>query len=77
MDPTATLLRALRAIKDQDRDEAREAFQDLIEWLARGGFMPSPAELETLCAEFAPTSTNGWPIRRLPEEVRERILPHR
>jgi len=40
MDPNATLQRFIEALISGDRQDAREAHQDLTEWLARGGFEP-------------------------------------
>jgi len=40
MDPNATVQRLLEAIDDHDLEAAREAADDLSNWLARGGFAP-------------------------------------
>ena len=46
MDPQACLRRLLDAIQNQDRDEIQYACEDLAEWIAKGGFLPTM--LETL-----------------------------
>lgn len=43
MDPQATL----RTIMDASGDELREACENLIDWIQRGGFLPS---LDHTCA---------------------------
>lgn len=51
MDPQACLQRWRNATLRGDKDEAREAFADLREWLAKGGFWPKglwQAELDAL-----------------------------
>ena len=40
MDPDATLAALLDAFRDEDREAAYQAIEDLSDWLARGGFMP-------------------------------------
>jgi len=40
VDPNATMLRILDAIKANDREACAEATEDLAEWLRRGGFAP-------------------------------------
>lgn len=40
MDPQACLERWRTAVADKDKREAREARNDLAQWLARGGFWP-------------------------------------
>jgi hypothetical protein len=41
MDPNATLELIRQALRDGDREAAREAAENLNEWIARGGFPPS------------------------------------
>ncbi len=43
MDPTETLSLMIDAIDDQEFDEARDYADDLIRWLAGGGFPPTVA----------------------------------
>jgi hypothetical protein len=48
-------MRLLQALRDGDTDEAREACNDLCEWLEKGGFMP--AEIDTAiraCGGYVP-----------------------
>jgi hypothetical protein len=46
MDPQACLQRFIDADKDQDWDEAETAAEDLMVWMARGGFEPKwPPEM--------------------------------
>lgn len=40
MDPNACLRRFLDALNERDHREAREAHNDLLIWLRRGGFEP-------------------------------------
>ncbi|MCP4201829.1 MAG: hypothetical protein GY769_07845 [bacterium] len=40
MDPNEALRKLLRAIQEQDRDEALEATHDLYTWLEMKGFLP-------------------------------------
>lgn len=40
MDPTVCLLRALKALLNDDRDESSDSLDELSEWLVRGGFFP-------------------------------------
>lgn len=41
MDPTACLQRIFDAVKDNDHEEYFTAFEDLFNWLDRGGFSPT------------------------------------
>ena len=41
MDPTATLIRLLNAIADEDREETIAALRDLEGWIENGGFLPN------------------------------------
>ena len=52
MDPTETLTLMIYAIDDQEFDEARDYADDLIRWLAGGGFPPTGCnrrEVRELC----------------------------
>jgi hypothetical protein len=40
MDPNATLELIRQALRDGDREAAREAAENLNEWVGRGGFAP-------------------------------------
>lgn len=40
MDPNTCFNRILTALQEQDADEYVSAFQDLSDWLAKGGFPP-------------------------------------
>ena len=40
MDPQATLDRMLEAVRLGEADEAGEALDDLVDWMARGGRAP-------------------------------------
>jgi len=44
MDPNACYKRWWRALLEEDRDEAIDAWHDLKEWLDRGGFAPNWGE---------------------------------
>lgn len=55
MDPTECLRRFLQHQKDGERAEANEAWLDLRDWLARGGFEPKWGALCTIV-------TNGEPV---------------
>lgn len=46
MDPDACLKRALDALRDGDRDEARDAFATLSAWIALEGFLPKDPRKE-------------------------------
>lgn len=50
MDPDACLARYESAKADNDREEARAARADLLEWLHRGGFEPTWTETTTRAA---------------------------
>jgi hypothetical protein len=41
MDPNATLELIAQALRDGDREAAREAAENLSEWIRRGGFPPA------------------------------------
>jgi hypothetical protein len=45
MDPDATLDRLVQAIQDREYEDAAEAFKDLEEWVARGGFFEADSEI--------------------------------
>jgi hypothetical protein len=45
MDPQATFRRILDAMHDNDSDSFHEAFDDLANWLKRGGFAPAVSDL--------------------------------
>lgn len=40
MDPTAALILAIDAIRDDEREDAIDHFENLTAWLRSGGFMP-------------------------------------
>lgn len=40
MDPNAVVARLNAAIGDEDWEDAEDAWEDLVEWIARGGFWP-------------------------------------
>lgn len=40
MDPHATFLRLLDALQQRDTEDARQAFEDLADWIKSGGFVP-------------------------------------
>lgn len=53
MDPTACLERMLRALTDDDRDEAVGAMEDLAGWICSGGFMPDvPKALDRVASSI-------------------------
>ena len=41
MDPNACLKRFINALKEGDLDETHEAYEDLRNWIRRGGFEPT------------------------------------
>jgi hypothetical protein len=41
MDPDASLIRLLDTLRDGDRKAATEALMDLLDWIAKGGSMPT------------------------------------
>lgn len=41
MDPNACYQRWLKARRERDADECREAWEDLTRWLENGGFEPT------------------------------------
>lgn len=41
MDPNATYRALLEALRDGELEDAREAFDNLAQWLERGGFPPT------------------------------------
>lgn len=49
MDPQACLERIFDAMRDNDAQEFRSAFEDLYEWLKSGGFAPKLASLTDAC----------------------------
>ena len=51
MDPDATLKRMVRAMADEDKDEALDAMDDLRNWLIAGGFLPIRAAEELLARD--------------------------
>lgn len=53
MDPTETLRQLLQALKDDDRELAKAHALNLASWLSHRGFLPSPADVARVCAEFA------------------------
>lgn len=53
MDPNACVDRILTALRNKDRDDARDACESLAWWLSRGGFPPRPtayAEIIEACS---------------------------
>jgi len=44
MDPAATLERLREAYGTNDRDEIIGASTDLLDWISRGGFLPTVSE---------------------------------
>lgn len=52
MDPDACIERLIRALRDNENDEAREAWADYWGWRSRDGFGASPPKLESLVALF-------------------------
>ncbi|NBR00670.1 MAG: hypothetical protein EBT97_09535 [Actinobacteria bacterium] len=50
MDPNACVNRILTALRQGDLEEAREASDDLSEWILRGGFRPEPTAYARLSA---------------------------
>ena len=53
MDPLACLRRLLEAFVDTDKDEAQMAAQDLADWLAKKGAMPSRFDAQEVMREVA------------------------
>ena len=53
MDPTTVLRILLQAIQDRDLVVARDAAGDFAAWLSLDGFLPTVADLQKVCAEFA------------------------
>ena len=51
MDPDATLRRMVRAMADDNKDEALDAMDDLRKWLMSGGFLPVCAAEELLARD--------------------------
>ncbi len=43
MDPEATAARLNDALDDEDMEEAKDAYDDLVSWRNKGGFMPPVA----------------------------------
>lgn len=41
MDPTECLKRFITAVENDDPEEAADAYNDLSEWLEKGGFVPN------------------------------------
>lgn len=72
MDPNAALRRWRTAITDGDFEEARDALQDLKEWLRRGGFPPTlpmtPKEKTQLGIDGPVRYGPGSSKRRNPQE---------
>lgn len=62
MDPNATLAAYWAAVRDGDKDEAREHKANLKAWLARGGFAPDWTRGGHSRAEFM-TGKKGSPNR--------------
>lgn len=58
MNPKATLRQLLQAIHDGDRRLAQDLSWVFSDWLKRRGFLPSPADLAEVCAEFATSGLN-------------------
>ena len=52
MDPNRTLEELLSALRDNDREGAYEALESLLDWLSRGGFLPSPPPAGKLIGLF-------------------------
>lgn len=52
MDPTANLTELLVSLYNDDTDTARKRFDDLLEWIERGGFQPRWAEALTRVREY-------------------------
>lgn len=48
MDPNACMDRILRAIREKDYAEARDAIGDVNDWLDGGGFAPDSVKLDAL-----------------------------
>jgi hypothetical protein len=53
MDPKAALRNFLEAVAQQDRNQAREALEDLMRWHDAGGFLLSKDDLTEVCSEFS------------------------
>lgn len=64
MDPNATLAAYWSAVRDGDKEEAREHKSNLKNWLARGGFAPDWTRGGHTKAEFM-TGKKGSPERHV------------
>jgi hypothetical protein len=42
MDPQACWTRIKETLRNNDREEAEYALQDLAEWIRKGGYLPNP-----------------------------------
>jgi hypothetical protein len=67
MDPQACFERILDAIENQDADEFTGAFEDLANWLQRGGFPPVVRSLGE--ARYAVGPSHNWQFETRPRKV--------
>jgi len=46
MDPDACLRALLDALRDEDREACYQLLEDLLDWIAKGGFLPADPRLD-------------------------------